>query len=230
MVQESLNVYDASLWFSGLRVTLFLLFVCSVLGTLFGGAMALARFYGVPLLAQICAVLGELLRNSPVIVQLFLVYFGIPMFFSIRISQIEAALYVLTANTAAFMFVVFLNALRSVDEYQLNTARTFGLGEVKIFTRILTPQALIVALPMTIGVLVNQAQVTSLVSVIGVIDLTRVGHILNQKTFDSFTVWPIVGGSYLVLALSISFLGNKLEETVRRNSGALREREAGHDD
>lgn len=213
--QEGFNHYDLMLWLSGLGVTLSVFAISSVCGCLLGTMMAIGRYYRVVVLGPLLFAIGEILRNSPVIVQLFLIYFGIPMFFGVRITQFEAAILVLTANTAAFMSVVGLSALESVDQEQVLTARSFALGEIDILRRILAPQALIVALPLTIGVLVNQAQVTSLISVIGVTDLTRVGHILNQKTFEPFIVWPVIGATYLAISLGISAVGKRLQKRIR---------------
>jgi polar amino acid transport system permease protein len=213
--QEGFNYYDLMLWLSGLGVTLSVFVISSVCGCLLGTMMAIGRYYQVAVLGPVLFAIGEILRNSPVIVQLFLIYFGIPMFFGVRITQFEAAILVLTANTAAFMSVVGLSALESVDQEQVLTARSFALDEIDILRRILAPQALVVALPLSIGVLVNQAQVTSLISVIGVADLTRVGHILNQKTFEPFIVWPVIGATYLAISLGISALGKHLQKRIR---------------
>ncbi len=224
--QEGFNHYDLMLWLSGLGVTLGVFVISSVFGCLLGTLMAIGRYYRVVFLAPLLFAIGEILRNSPVIVQLFLVYFGIPMFFGIRITQFEAAVFVLTANTAAFMSVVGLSALESVDKDQVLTARSFALGEMDILRRILAPQALIVALPLTIGVLVNQAQVTSLISVIGVADVTRVGHILNQKTFEPFIVWPVIGATYLAISLGISAFGKRLEKRIRMSGPWISQEES----
>lgn len=213
--QEGFNYYDLMLWLSGLGVTLTVFVLSSVFGCVLGTIVAIARYYRVAVFAPALFAISELLRNSPIIVQLFLVYFGIPMFFGVRITQFEAATAVLTANTAAFMSVVVLSSMEAVDRDHVLTARSFALSEVDILRRIVAPQALIVALPLTIGVLVNQAQVTSLISVIGVADLTRVGHILNQKTFEPFIVWPAIGVTYLVISLGISFIGKRLERRVK---------------
>jgi len=214
--QIGFNHYDLLLWLSGLGTTLLILLLSSFFGMIIGGMLALIRFYRAALAAPVVRAISELLRNSPIIVQLFLVYFGIPMFFGIRMTEFTAASIVLTTNTAAFMSVVFLSALDSVDRVQASTARTFGLSELTILNKILVPQAILVAVPLTVGILVNQAQVTSLISVIGVADLTRVGHILNQKTFEPFIVWPAIGATYLVISLLIAWLGRKIVRHVNR--------------
>ena len=212
---NSFSYYDVLLWLTGVKNSLLMFFVSSLLGCVFGTLFGLIRYYRVVVLAPIVFSVGEVLKNSPVIVQLFLVYFGIPMYFNVILTPFEAAAIVLSANTAAFISVIAVSALESVDKRQAATARTFAMKESDILLHVLFPQALVVAAPMVVGILVNQIQVTSLISVIGVIDITRVGHILNQRTFEPFIIWPVIGLTYFLLSSSISFLGTQVENKFR---------------
>jgi polar amino acid transport system permease protein len=213
--EASFSHYDILLWLSGVKNTLSMFIVSSLFGCVLGTVFGLVRYYRIALLAPVVFVVGEILKNSPVIVQLFLVYFGIPMYFDIILTPFEAAAIVLSANTTAFIAVICVSSLESVDAGQATTARTFAMKEIDILRYILFPQALAVAAPMVVGILVNQMQVTSLISVIGVIDLTQVGHILNQRTFEPFIVWPVIGVTYFALSGAISFLGNQVEQRCR---------------
>ena len=207
--------YDVLLWLTGVSNTLLMFALSSLLGCALGTLFGLIRYYRVVVLAPVIFAIGEVLKNSPVIVQLFLVYFGIPMYFEVILSPFEAAAIVLSANTTAFIAVICVSSLDSVDRRQLATARSFAMKETDILVHILFPQALAVAAPMVVGILVNQIQVTSLISVIGVIDLTQVGHILNQRTFEPFIVWPVIGITYFVLSGAISYAGSKIEGRFR---------------
>jgi polar amino acid transport system permease protein len=213
--EASFSHYDILLWLSGVKNTLSMFIVSSLFGCVLGTVFGLVRYYRIALLAPVVFVVGEILKNSPVIVQLFLVYFGIPMYFDIILTPFEAAAIVLSANTTAFIAVICVSSLESVDAGQATTARTFAMKEIDILRYILFPQALAVAAPMVVGILVNQMQVTSLISVIGVIDLTQVGHILNQRTFEPFIVWPVIGVTYFALSGAISFQGNQVEQRCR---------------
>lgn len=213
--EASFSHYDILLWLSGLKSTLSMFVVSSLLGCVLGTVFGLVRYYRVAVLAPVVFIAGEILKNSPVIVQLFLVYFGIPMYFDVILTPFEAAAIVLSANTTAFIAVICVSSLESVDRGQVATARTFAMKETDILRHVLFPQALAVAAPMVVGILVNQMQVTSLISVIGVIDLTQVGHILNQRTFEPFIVWPVIGVTYFALSGTISYLGNRVEQRFR---------------
>jgi His/Glu/Gln/Arg/opine family amino acid ABC transporter permease subunit len=213
--ESTFSHYDVLLWLTGLKNTLLMFGFSSLLGCFFGTIFGLIRYYQVAILAPIVFTVGEVLKNSPVIVQLFLVYFGVPMYFEIILTPFEAAAIVLSANTTAFIAVICVSALEAVDKGQVATARTFAMKETDILINVLFPQALVVAAPMVVGILVNQIQVTSLISVIGVIDLTQFGHILNQRTFEPFIVWPVVGLTYFVLSSTISYMGTRVEKKFR---------------
>lgn len=213
--ENTFTHYDVLLWLVGLKATLSMFFLTSILGCLLGTVFGLIRYYRVAVLAPIVFSLGEVLKNSPVIVQLFLIYFGVPMYFDVILTPFEAAAIVLSANTTAFIAVICVASLESVDKGQVATARSFAMKETDILVHVLFPQAIVVAAPLVVGILVNQIQVTSLISIIGVIDLTQVGHILNQRTFEPFIVWPVIGITYFVLSGTISYMGTRVEKKFR---------------
>ncbi len=208
---EGFTIFDVQLWAEGLGISAWVFSVSTVLGLLLGIAIGLVRYYRVPLLAKTLMLISEFLKNSPVLVQLFLVYFGIPALLMIDLSPIEAAIITLTGNTAAFIAVIVISSIDAVDKKQLEAARSFAMSEWQILKLIIYPQSLAFAMPMLVGLAINQLQVTSLVSVIGVVDLTRVGDIVNLRTFEPFIVWPIIGATYFMLAKLIGMVGHRLE-------------------
>jgi len=209
--------YDLFVLLTGISTSLYVFIVSTLLGAAFGIMLALARHYRLPVLSQASTFIGEFLKNSPVLVQLFLIYFGLPIFLGINLTATEAAMITLTGNTAAFVSVIVISAVASIDKGQIESAQSFGLSEFKILKKIITPQALLVAIAPLIGLAVNQLQVTSLISVIGVMDITKVGQILNQRTWQPFVVWPIVGVTYFLLSLSLAKLGKQVENRFKKH-------------
>ena len=130
--EATFSHYDTLLWLTGLKNTLSMFALSSLLGCLLGTAFGLIRYYQVAVLAPVVFTLGEVLKNSPVIVQLFLVYFGVPMYFEVILTPFEAAAIVLSANTTAFIAVICVSSLESVDQAQVATARTFAMKETDI--------------------------------------------------------------------------------------------------
>ena len=209
------SVYDLILWAEGLAVSLEIFFVSSLIGLFIGCLIGLLRYYRIPVVGISLITISEFLKNSPVLVQLFLVYFGIPAILGIDMTPMQAAMITLSGNTAAFIAVIVISSVEAIDKKQLEAARSFALSVWKILIKIIYPLALATSIPLLTSLAINQLQVTSLISVIGVVDLTRVGDILNQRTFEPFIVWPIIGITYYILAKIITYIGQRLEKKLR---------------
>ena len=209
--------YDIVLLAQGLGVTVGLFLATSILGILIGIALAVTRYYRVFLVHHVFGAMVELLKNSPVLVQLFLVFFGIPAFFQINVTPVWAAVITLSLNTAAFSYVIFKSGIEAVEREQIEAARAFGHSRWQILRLIISPQATAFSIGPLVGLLVNQLQVTSLISVIGVFDLTKIGNILNLRTLEPFIVWTVIGVLYYLCAKALTFIGNRVERRLRRS-------------
>lgn len=211
----ALTRYDALLLLQGLAWTLLVFGVSMAAGVVIGGAGAMVRHRRLPVLRHLVTAYVELCRNSPVLVQLFLVYYGLPVLAQIRLEPLTAALVTMTANTGAFMTVIIHSSLDAVPAGQWQAGAAYGLSYRQIMRHVVLPQALPLILPPTISLAVSQLQVTSLVSLINVVDLTKVGTILNMRTLRPFTVWPIIGMIYFALSKPLSVLAARAEARVR---------------
>jgi len=210
--------YDIVLLAQGLGVSVALFLATTLIGLVIGAAWAVVRFYRVPVLMQVIGFIAELLKDSPVLVQLFLVFFGVPAFFRVNLTPVDAALITLSGNTAAFVYVIAVSAIESIGRDQIEAARVFGLTRWQVLRHVIAPQAIAFSIGPLTGLLVNQLQVTSLISVIGVSDLTKIGNILNLRTFKPFIVWAVVGLLYYLVAKLIAWLGSRLERRLRAHA------------
>lgn len=210
--------HDLLLLLQGLGVSVALFVATTVIGLLLGLSWATLRYYRTPLLAPAVAALAELLKNSPVLVQLFLVFFGLPVLLETDLTPVQAAVVTLSGNTAAFIYIIAVSAIESVGREQLETARVFGLTRWQTLRRIVAPQAAAFGLGPLAGLLVNQLQVTSLISVIGMVDLTKVGAILNLRTLKPFIVWSVIGLLYYLMARLIASICARAETRMRAHS------------
>ena len=209
---------DILLLLQGLGVSAALFAATTAIGLLIGLSWAVLRYYRVPLLAPLFAAVAELLKNSPVLVQLFLVFFGLPVLLETDVTPVQAAVITLSGNTAAFIYIIAVSAIESVGREQLETTRVFGLTRWQTLRRVVAPQAAAFGLGPLTGLLVNQLQVTSLISVVGVLDLTRMGAILNLRTLKPFIVWTIVGLLYYLMAKLIAKTCARLETRLRAHT------------
>lgn len=212
------TLYDLVLLAQGLGVTIGLFLVTSLIGVAIGVLWGIIRFYRLPLLTPLISFIAELLKNSPVLVQLFLVFFGFPAFFRLNVTPVEAAIVTLSANTAAFIYVIAVAAIESVGRDQIDAARAFGLTRWQILRHVIAPQAAAFSIGPLTALLVNQLQVTSLISVIGVMDLAKIGANLNLRTLKPFIVWAVVGLLYYLTAKLIATLGARYEARLRAHS------------
>lgn len=210
--------YDIVLLAQGLGVSIALFLATSLIGLVVGSVWAVGRYYRVPVLAPAISLLAEVLKNSPMLVQLFLVFFGFPAFFRVNVTPVEAATITLSANTAAFVYVIAVSAIDSLGREQIEAARAFGLSRWQVLRHIIAPQAGAFATGPIVALLVNQLQVTSLISVIGVADLTKIGNILNLRTLKPFVVWTVVGLLYYAAAKAVAIAGGRLEKRLRAHS------------
>jgi polar amino acid transport system permease protein len=210
--------HDLILLLQGLGVSVALFIATTIIGLLLGLSWATLRYYRTPLLAPLTAAIAEMLKNSPVLVQLFLVFFGLPVLLETDITPVQAAVITLSGNTAAFIYIIAVSAIESVGRDQLDTARVFGLSRWQILRRVVAPQAAAFGLGPLTGLLVNQLQVTSLISVVGVLDLTKIGAILNLRTLKPFIVWTVIGLLYYLMAKLIAKACARLETRLRAHS------------
>ncbi|MBE7200970.1 MAG: amino acid ABC transporter permease [Parafilimonas terrae] len=218
----SLSGSDALLLLQGLGMTLFIFVVSFTAGSIAGVVLGLVRQARVPVLSQLALVYVELFRNSPLLVQLFLIYFGLPISFGIRLSPLTAGLLTLMINTGAFMAVITQAAVDEVPRGQWEASRAYGLGYVKTMRHVILPQAVQTMIPPVVSLAVSQLQVSSLVSVIGVLELTRVGSNLNLRTLQPFVVWPIVAAGYFLVSKPLSVLADRAEARLRGRGRTVR--------
>jgi len=207
--------HDAMLIWNGFLWTFGIFASSTVLGSLLGFLLALLLHARVPILAWLVAGFVELFRNSPLLVQLFLVFYGLPVVTSFSPSATEAAILTMTVNTAAFMVVIVVAALDAVPRGQWHAAISSGMGYPQVMRLVVLPQAVRTVIPPAIVLAVGQLQTSSLVSIIGVNELARAGTILNNRTLRPFIVWPVIGLIYFVMAKLLSHFAARVERRVR---------------
>jgi len=210
--------FDLVLLAQGLGVTVALFLATSAIGLVIGVAWGIVRFYRVPVLKEVITFVSEVLKNSPVLVQLFLVFFGFPGLLKINMTPVNAALITLSLNTAAFIYVIVVSAIESIGRDQVEAARVFGLTRWQVLRFVIAPQAAAFSIGPLTALLVNQLQVTSLISVIGVMDLAKIGANLNLRTLQPFIVWTAIGILYYLAAKLVAMLGATLEKRLRAHS------------
>ena len=183
----------------GLMTTIFLSVATMVGGLIIGIAGAAARVYGGPLLRAVAGAYVEIIRNTPLLVQLFLIFFGLPAF-GLRLEAIPAAVIALVINLGAYTTEIVRAGLESIPRAQVEAGESLGLSGWQVFRYIVLFPSLKAMFPALASQFVLLMLATSIVSQISVPDLFHAGSIIQSRTFRDFEVYAVVGGLYLALA------------------------------
>ena len=192
---------------NALPVTLMIVAVSTVVGLLLGGMIALARVEKIPVLSQIGAVFVSFIRGTPILVQLYVIYYGVPMLLAlihVDVSSWNKILFIYITyclNTAAFQSETIRAAISSVPVTQKEASVACGLTKTQMYTRIIIPQMVRVALPSFGTTTVALLQDTSLAFTIGVIDVVGKARAIGAVTYH--TLEGYVGAALIFIVLSI---------------------------
>jgi len=199
---------------AAVRWTLLLSAIAFIGGGIAGLGVALARTAPPAWLRQAAAGYIQLFQGTPLLMQLFLVFFGSTML-GTGIDPLVAAAIALTLNAAAFLGEIWRGCIQAVPRGQWEGARALALGYVLQLRLVILPQALRIAVPPTVGFLVQLLKGTSLASIIGFTELTRAAQMVNNATFRPFTVYALVTLIYFGLCWPLSYLSRRLEGRLK---------------
>jgi polar amino acid transport system permease protein len=193
------------------RWTIALSLIAFVGGALGGLALALARTSESRPLPIAAAAFIRVFQGTPLLLQLFLVFFGLPVL-GYEIDPWYAAGIALILNTSAFLGEIWRGCIDAVPRGQWEAAQALDLRYVARMRYVILPQAAKIALPPTVGYMVQVIKGTSLAAIIGFTEITRAGQIINNVTFDPLKVFAIVGAIYFVLCWPLSALAARFEK------------------
>jgi polar amino acid transport system permease protein len=187
---------------SGTAMTLFLIVVVTALGTLLSIAGAAGRRSRSRLLRRALAAYIEVIRNTPFLVQLFFIFFGLPSL-GIKLGNVPAAVIAMTLNMTAYGIEVVRAGLDAVPKGQWEAAAALGLRPYRAFVTIILPQAMRVIFPALSSQIIIIMLESAVVSQIAVRDLTYEADMLQARTFRAFETYLVVTGIYLGLAVGL---------------------------
>lgn len=193
---------------AGMTVQLTLLAL--LLGLPLGLLVALLRLSRFGLLSWIAAIYVEIFRGTPLLVQIFTVYYVLPAL-GITLAAWPAALLAFSLNSAAYVAEIFRAGIQSIDVGQMESARSLGMSYGLAMRLVILPQAFRRVLPPLTNEAIALLKDTSLVSVIALIELTRRGQELTGQYARPMVIWPLVGLIYLILTVPLTRLANGLE-------------------
>ena len=199
----------------GLWTTLWLSVVCGVFGLLVGLVAGLCRLSANPTLRHLSTVYVELVRGTPLLVQIFIFYFFIGTV--LNLSREFAGVAALALFTGAYVAEIVRAGVQSIARGQGEAARSLGLSAGQSMRHVILPQAFKRVLPPLAGQFISLVKDTSLVSVIAITELTKSGREAITTSFSTFEIWFCVAGLYLLINLPLSHFASRLERRLAQS-------------
>jgi len=156
----------------------------------------------------------QFIQGTPLLMQLFLFYFGLPLFLGVNISAWAVACITLIIFTSSYLAEIWSSSIRAIPAAQWEAASSLGLCHLQQLRYVIVPQAVKIAIPPSVGFSAQVIKGTSLTSIIGFLELTRIGQAINNVTFKPFIVYSMVAGIYFLLCYPISFYSRKMERKL----------------
>ena len=201
----------------GAGVTIQITVLSTAIGFVIGLIVGVARISNLRVLRMLAEVYVEFFRGTPLLVQIFLFYFALPVITGQRIDPFIAAISACGINSGAYVAEIFRAGIQSVDDGQMEAGRSLGMTWLQTMRYIIVPQAFKRVIPPLGNEFIAMLKDSSLVSVIGFEELTRRGQLIIAKTYGSFEIWMSVAVIYLVMTLTISRFVAYLERRYRVN-------------
>lgn len=200
--------------FKGALVTIQLTAVGLTMGTLLGVPLAFGQVYGNRLVKGLVLVYERIFRSIPLLVILFLIFYGFPTA-GIRFSPFIAAVLGIGLRSAAYQSQIYRGAIQSVSGTQMKAALSLGMTRLQGFTHIILPQAVRIAIPPFANEAAILLKDTSLAYALGVIELLRQGGYIIANTFEPMTIYLTVAAIYFVMTISINTGLGRLEKKLK---------------
>ena len=195
---------------TAVRWTVALTLIAFAGGGIVGLGVALARTAPAAWVRVAATGYIQLFQGTPLLMQLFLVFFGAAMFGG-SVDPLVAAAVALTLNGAAFLGEIWRGCIEAIPKGQWEAATALALRFPARMRTVVLPQAARIAVAPTVGYLVQLLKATSLASIIGFVELTRAGQIMNNATFRPFLVFGLVAVVYFILCWPLSWFSRRLE-------------------
>ncbi|AXH11743.1 amino acid ABC transporter permease [Halarcobacter bivalviorum] len=198
-------------------LTIYLSFISFIIALFLGVVVGTLRSYKIHwLLNLFLSSYIEIFRGTPLLIQLFFIYYGLPQV-GISMSSHEAAIIGLSLNFGAYMSEIVRAGIQGVDKGQAEAAKSLGMNNLQILVYIIYPQALKLSLPSLTNTYAAILKDSSLVSVLSITELTRAGQLIYVRTYEPFEIYLTLGVFYFVMTYTISVISKKIEKRLNYN-------------
>ena len=200
---------------AGLQTTIKISALSILIGTLMGLAGALAKVSRLRLLRALGTIYVEWIRNTPLLIQIMFIYFGLGVF--IPFTPLTASVFALSFFSGAYITEIIRAGIQSIQKGQREAALSLGMTDRQAMFLVILPQAIRRILPPLVGQFISLTKDSSLVSVIAVSELTYIAKNIVTVTFRAFEVWLAIAGFYFLLSFVLSYSVRSLEYRLARS-------------
>jgi His/Glu/Gln/Arg/opine family amino acid ABC transporter permease subunit len=202
---------------SGIWVTVQIVVIAIILGLILGTLLALMKIARNKLLNFLADAYTSVFRGTPLILQLFIIYYAIPEMTGYNIPAYLAAILAFGLNSSAYVSEIIRAGIQAVDKGQLEAAQALGIPYPRMMTKIILPQAMKNILPALVNEFINLTKESAIVSTIGVMDVMRRAYIVGADKFSFLPALLIAGVIYYIIVLVLSLLGRLLERRLKQS-------------
>ena len=192
------------------ELTIISLAIAAVLGLKFG-LLSVSKKKS---LRAIALVYVDIVRGTPLLVQAFFIYFGIPAALGMRLDPNTAGIITLSMNAGGYLAEIFRGGIESVNRGQMEAARSLGLPYSMAMTKVILPQAIRTMTPALINQCIITLKDTSILSIIGIQELTQTGRLIIANNYQAFEMWTIVAIMYFIIIMILTKISKRIERKM----------------
>lgn len=217
MIMRSFGLNDLIFLLESLRWTLVLTAIALTFGSIAGLMIALLRVSQLRVLRIVSGLYIQIIQGAPVLMILFLSYYGLSLM-GFQLPALVAASISMSVYVSGYLGEIWRGCIQSVAKQQWEASESLGMTRYQQFRHIILPQAMRIALPPTTGFAVQVVKNTSITSIIGFVELSRAGQLINNSTFQPFRVFLTVAAIYFAVCYPLSRLSGWLERKLHVGS------------
>jgi polar amino acid transport system permease protein len=207
---------------AAVRWTLLLSLVALIGGGVLGLLIAILRTTSSRFLRLLTSGYIQLFQGTPVLMQLFVFYYGLAVLFDLQVDAWPAVALAFTLYSGAFLGEIWRGSIQAIPRTQWEASACLSLGYFQQLRFVILPQAMRISIPPTVGFLVQLIKNTSIAAIIGFVEVTRAGQLIVNVTFQPMVVYPLVAALYFAVCWPLSLLARNLERRIDADLGVKR--------
>lgn len=204
----------------GMKLTIQITFIGLIFAIIIGLVACLMNISKSSILKAIASTYIYIIRGTPLLVQLFFLYFGIAKSLPFNSDAISVGTVAISLNAGAYIAEIFRGSIQSISKGQMEAARSLGLPYSKAMIKVILPQAFRMSIPALTNQIIISLKDVSLISAIGVAEIFQVGKIIVARNMESTIIWATVGVIYLIVVAIITKLSRILERRMFHDQSA----------